>query len=50
MGKQYSQKTLEERKQQMAEILQNLENGVKEHPGTCSYTKEDLGRGRMYQT
>lgn len=30
MGKQYSQKTLEERKQQMAEILQNLEDGVKE--------------------
>ncbi len=30
MSKQYTQRSLEERQQQMAEILQNLENGVKE--------------------
>lgn len=30
MSKQYTQRSLEERQQQMKEILQNLENGVKE--------------------
>lgn len=30
MGKNYPQKTLEERKQQMNEILGSLENGVRE--------------------
>ncbi len=39
MGKQYSQKTLEERKQQMAEILQNLEDGVKEVFTSENYIK-----------
>ncbi len=39
MGKQYSQKALEERKQQMAEILQNLEDGVKEVFTSENYIK-----------
>lgn len=39
MGKQYSQKTLEERKPQMAEILQNLEDGVKEVFTSENYIK-----------
>ena len=30
MSKQYTQRSLEERQQQMKEILENLENGVKE--------------------
>ena len=30
MGKNYQPKTLEERKQQMNEILENLENGVRD--------------------
>ena len=39
MSKQYTQRSLEERQQQMTEILQNLENGVKEVFTSEKYVK-----------